>query len=413
MFKERFQAPRMADAYAENYVDGVFVDTTHNPSLDPPASSEFISYTNGRNRMNSCSHQKYNWTFHGPSKIRWSITDHPTTYSDGSNGFHYRSEPGSMHPSPPGAAPPPNGEFEFLKRGYQNIRPKFKGLTSIPNFLFELKDLKHTLPTPKRIREIADALSGVRWNPFTKKGAKLTNELLDEAAAQHLSANFGYLPLIDDIFNILINVENYNDKIREFKKFSGATQTGHYKEVVAAVTHPPSFVSGEFYWKVDQQDSISDVEYAMTLKYKYFLQIEEINTPWTAIQFAGFRANPRVIWDAIPFSFMIDWVLRMGKYLESFDDGALPVSLVIVGVALTKSYSAVRKFHISPITGQSYTMGVSENTLLSQEGWEVYDRRIISPRDTDLQGLPPLPVFDHLSVNEIILAGALAKTLSR
>ena len=44
----------------------------------------------------------------------------------------------------------------------------------------------------------------------------------------------------------------------------------------------------------------------------------------------GFELNPRIIWDAIPFSFVIDWFFGVGNWLNRFkiDTVELPIQLV-------------------------------------------------------------------------------------
>lgn len=43
----------------------------------------------------------------------------------------------------------------------------------------------------------------------------------------------------------------------------------------------------------------------------------------------GFEANPRILWDAIPFTFVVDWFFNVGKVLERFRFNALELPIVI------------------------------------------------------------------------------------
>lgn len=48
----------------------------------------------------------------------------------------------------------------------------------------------------------------------------------------------------------------------------------------------------------------------------------------------GFELNPKIIWDAIPFTFVIDWFFGVGSWLERFKIDTLELPIVYVDSAL-------------------------------------------------------------------------------
>jgi hypothetical protein len=44
----------------------------------------------------------------------------------------------------------------------------------------------------------------------------------------------------------------------------------------------------------------------------------------------GFELNPRIIWDAIPFSFVVDWFFNVGGFLARYKVDALELPIVLV-----------------------------------------------------------------------------------
>jgi hypothetical protein len=86
-------------------------------------------------------------------------------------------------------------------------------------------------------------------------------------------------------------------------------------------------------------DNMSDME----LKIRGFLDV------------IGVRLDPAIIWNAIPFSFLIDWVVDVSSFLRSFAIDNLGIKTEIIDFChsvksqLTAEYS-LRFYHISDPT---------------------------------------------------------------
>lgn len=381
----------------------------------PSAKSEEIETFVGRNKFNPCSHVKY---LYYPE---WGVSTKTIYYTPGYYGPAVRSvytDNLSMvwcrqNYVPPSLPLPQLGINQFVLRAVQHTRPKFKAELSLPNFLFELKDLKRIIPTRDRIRTLKDALTGIMGNPFKRKSQRTAaNELSQEVASQYLNANFGYLPLIDDCFKIVSSIEKFNQQLQAFIRDSKTFKIGHYTETIERSEgeeiedHLNSFSRGY------HVDSISEVKYTCTIKYQYEILVPKLYVPSVFIKYMGFRSNPRILWDALPFSFVLDWVLRFGKALESFDEGAIPVRMVISECCVSRKYSSVTKHYYDDVPNPACSFNMGERWLQATEGYQRFDRWLIDRGSISLSGLPPLPVTDKISVKEFTLALALGKTLS-
>jgi hypothetical protein len=400
------------------YDTGTSTGTTHSSYQRPPLSYEYFADEVGIGSYHPASHYKYIYSYFGPSSWSYDLFSPPA----GAGTRHtFQGEMCiadlilydfvSQRPIASNVPLPLNGVDQFILRGFQNIRPKFKGDVSLPNFLFELKDLKRILPSRQRISELSESLKTFVGNPF-RNSKRFANDVLDETSSQYLNAKFGYLPLIDDVFKLIEDFKNFNQRIDTFLQQGKKPQVGHYKEVVPAFTSE-STSSGDSWYDFSTETAYSDVTYVLTLKYGYTVNIPKLYVPSTFARYVGFRSNPRILWDALPFSFVLDWVLKIGKMLESFDDGAIPVSLHIIDSCVSRKYSTVRKVRIRNVINAIGMGSFGSSTLVSQEGLQAYDRWQVDPRSILLSGLPPLPVIDKISISEFTLGLALGRTLTR
>lgn len=366
----------------------------------PPGSSESITYNSGRFRFNDCVHQKYRYTRNRTRNLINSSSGNTLRIYDhhGFGDYDWRTR----LPSAPG---PSLGVNQLLLRAIQNIKPKLKAELSVPNFLFELRDLRRLLPTRERVNQIAELIRNGSWSGRTG-GA------IDEVASQHLNANFGYLPLISDCFNFTTAIESFNHRLKDFIKYGKKPQTGHYKEVVEG--HIPYTLDS---WNNHERGWVStfetsDVTWTVTLRYSYSINIPILSTPELFQKYIGFRGNPRILWDAIPFSFIVDWILKVGKALESFDDGAIPISWIIHDACMSNEYKGVVKNYVFGVGSDPWQLGL-DRALESTEGFEMYSRQVMTLDSRNFLDIPPLPVVDGLSPKELILGLALGRTLTR
>lgn len=408
--KQRSSGEVPLHTYWDSYdLSGHYLSSFSEDRLEPPSFYEYISYENGRSSFNPCFHFKRLIVNHGPtSSFIRTLPDH---YEVQHGNMSMRTTcPWDTVPEPPS---PKLGQKQFILRAFQHSIPKLKADVSVPNFIYELKDLLHTLPSRERVRQLADICRLAKGNPFRAskryKRKRLTaagslNELKDELAQQHLSANFGYLPLINDVFNIVGSMKEFNLRLSQFKKTISKGHIFHYSEMADNVSTGPittAVGSAKYYYTLD----FTNVRWRCTLLGSLSADLRNLAIPSVLRKYFGFRSNPRILWDAIPYSFLVDWISNFGKFLERYDRGAIPASLHVNGVGLSVQYRARLTLYVENI---SHTYSFDTLEVGSIE-WNVYKRWPVLDFDArDLENLPPLPTLHGLDFNQVTLGLALA-----
>lgn len=301
---------------------------------------------------------------------------------------------GSFHLTP---AIPVN----FIAEGISAIKPKFKSDFSLPNFIWELRELV-TLGS-----SIRSALDFVR----KQLRGKRKTDLLDVISDVHLESSFGINPLVGDIMKLLSSYKEFQSSFANFKKHAYKPVSSHYRKTFNIEPYNMRRQDNGS-WDSVVHEQVGPITATLTLEYIY-QPLVDIRVPdWvTYLNFIGFRANalPAIIWNASPYSFVIDWVYKVGNFLEQFDDGAIPVRMTILNGGVSLKYESEVNHRLegrSPIR-------------LSPEPSFSYSRKAYSRVDlsplwlNSLQGMFSLPSFDNLSVREVSLGLALLNKLRK
>jgi len=130
-------------------------------------------------------------------------------------------------------------------------------------------------------------------------------------ADRYLAVQFGVLPLIQDVHDVLEVFDNPQVTPAVF---------GRSKETRSKSVHPPSG------WHTVE-----------TLKISYHLQANvTIESPAIHKMAQLGVYNPaEVLWETIPFSFVVDWFGNVGNYIRSFSD--------FVGLDLTRQFVSEKR----------------------------------------------------------------------
>lgn len=251
----------------------------------------------------------------------------------------------------------PAPDLESLKRrALSSMLPGIKAELSLPNFIYELKDFRRPLKQlASQIRSLAVLKQGLTWKTVglisylnarqAIKGfrAGLTaKSLVRMVASGYLNLNFNILPLISDIRKIASALSRTKGRINDLINRSGSTQTRHFRYVWQEYENSKSEKEGG-YWNWQNQDQTlqvifgnRDVYYSPTV---FHAQLQ-FNYNFTEAQVAhaqlyghldalGITLNPAIIWNAIPFSFVVDWVLGVSQYLDTLAEKNLEPTINI------------------------------------------------------------------------------------
>lgn len=210
-----------------------------------------------------------------------------------------------------------------------SMLPSFGGQNSLVNFILELKDF----------RRLMAALSS-RANPALFKLQALlgsnsrSDKPLKRLSKGFLQYQFGWKPLMSDLTSMWTTLSRFNERFERLKAEANTDMQAHYSGQVVgtAVSETTSFDSGEQFppgysteysgftirSRVTLEKS-DGVEYHATLRYRYPLPAELTEASGKVKAFLdalGVAKDPAILWNAIPFSFLVDWVVNVGGWLS-------------------------------------------------------------------------------------------------
>jgi hypothetical protein len=205
-------------------------------------------------------------------------------------------------------------------RGCALRLPSFKSSLSILNFLFELKDI------PKMIKGILKARDQLEKRSIDWKN--LPNH--------HLELEFGWLPFVSDILAIAQQLGTFRAKLKRLIAEQHKIKVGKFSRTPhnlflnrqihygSGVYIGPSLKAGKpdmyaYATGGTEQCSVWGRRVVFTVKYSYW--IPELTDNQVAVrglcQALGVEWDPKIIWDAIPFSFLVDWAIDVGGWLSA------------------------------------------------------------------------------------------------
>jgi len=220
-------------------------------------------------------------------------------------------------------------ELEALKqRALVSMLPSIRSELSGVNSLIELKDITSIKGT---VTGVAKYLAS-----FKVRGNKTIRELLRVASDVYLQKSFNIDPLLSDISGIYTALSRVERRINDLITRSAKTQRKHYScdlnelaspyDATGAYTmggsgstfqsYPPVVGTCESFRQVYSEPS----KFHAMIEYNFSFtqyQIEHARLLGT-LDALGINLNPSIIWNALPWSFVVDWVFGVGRYLDQF-----------------------------------------------------------------------------------------------
>jgi hypothetical protein len=256
--------------------------------------------------------------------------------------------------------------------------PQMEEKVQLPLFLYELAE----------VRALAlSALELLARLPSALK--RLFKKPLKEWSNRHLEATFGWLPFVSDVKAIYTNYVGIADDLLKFLEGSNKRMTLHFQKALAPTTFQPDeffdfyssltvsensdgleFLEGalsEITFDTHTTREIKDLVFHATLEFEY--RLPDV-TPFMASLYAeldswGINLSPSLIWEAIPFSFVVDWVVNVGGWLKRFDKTNLPVQIVIYNYSYSIKYRLSEKTVTVGVSDLRWTPGGNDDS----EGW--------------------------------------------
>jgi len=345
--------------------------------------------------------------------------------------------------------PAPLGLQSLVEGSLKSTLPKIKaGLSSI-NSIIELKDFASLPRTLSHCSELLKNLSRVARhgtkalgrNPFSlirksfdsSHGLTL-REIFHTTADGYLQAEFNVLPLLSDICAIFRACASLSKRMNRLVSEQGRRQVKHFSHTwlpsqftdanttIRNVGYSLGQFAGSFgivagaypiapyrrfLYTVDiTREVIVDTPavFHATIDYNYYYSRYQLEHARVLgfLDSIGVNLNPVIIWNAIPWSFVIDWVFGINQWLS--DRKTLNMEPVIAINRYMWSWKYFRRIRIR--VSDTLTSGSKKinNTYLPDLYEEAYRRDVELPSFTNsLYG-------SGLSASELSLGAALAIT---
>lgn len=225
--------------------------------------------------------------------------------------------------------------------------------TSLLNALYELKDFRTLKPTLGRARKtleqylnILPKVVGPRWlhaksyyqafqRRFRNRRCTL-RDVMRSLAELHLTWGFALAPLIADLDAIEKAFSVAADRIDKIYRHSGERRLVRYKRHLGDSSFPPYMVerSDAMYSRHSHPypEGVPGLrgEKIVSLVSKATLHGQMEYTQWAPglekrqallyglLDQLGINLNPSIIWNGIPYSFIVDWFVRVSDALDQF-----------------------------------------------------------------------------------------------
>lgn len=217
----------------------------------------------------------------------------------------------------------------------KHMLPYIKQQLSLVNSVFELRDLKSL---PKTARSLVRTIKEFLNTKKVKGNPRLSlKELCRQAGDTYLQWKFGISPLISDIVGIYNSLVGLEKRINDLISRAGRPQIRHYafrwvefpdvidelspQYQVYGTYSPESGVGPAVAFSANRNVRYAPSTFHAEIEYNYNYtryQIEHARLLST-LDSLGVKLSPSIIWNAIPWSFVVDWVLRIGDYLDKFE----------------------------------------------------------------------------------------------
>jgi hypothetical protein len=284
----------------------------------------------------------------------------------------------------------------LITRSLDVMLPGIKPKLSLLNSLYELKDFKSLPRTLNKLKKIDKSL--IKFGLTSKTLKQIKQAGLDV----FLQGEFNIMPLWSDIRGLWTSVLNTR---KELQKLIAGQYLRKHSHFAIPLTDEYQSVSKESVetlpdWSVPttvnrkKETVYSRCMFHATVEYSYTLPfaVTEDDILLALLDQLGVNLNPAIIWNAIPWSFVVDWVINVSKWLDQFKSRNLEPG--------THIYQYCWSLHVIRST-RSY-VGLGSTELASQTDEESFIRQPVP-----IGGLRSF-VTSGLNSKELSLGTALA-----
>jgi hypothetical protein len=227
--------------------------------------------------------------------------------------------------------PPPVDLLDLEDRAMKAMIPQIKENLSLVNSIIELKDFRSLPGLIRRFRQIVPFVTRF---VKTKKSIPSLIDFLKLPAETYLTYQFAMAPLVRDIMGLYASLADYQSQINDLINRQGKLQTHHFtwkwnefpiSQTELSSEHgwdqPISTISDPAYvWRQERTVLTEATEFHAELAYNYnYTKFQETHaSALRLLDRLGLNFNSQIIWNALPWSFVVDWVLDVSQFLGRY-----------------------------------------------------------------------------------------------
>lgn len=215
---------------------------------------------------------------------------------------------------------------------WQNIKPTMSTRANLAVFLFELREFKRMWDfIPQKHILMKGFSQGTltwgalrKWWDLVRKENKSPSEVAALVNGQHLNYNFGWKPFVSDIRKCWRGMETFEERLDRFTRDAGKELRKRFRDsprrVHDEVVGPLASGYGNRYrvrelWDFEEQ-------HASAFDFSYLIpQYSNEELRWRALADSlGLKVTPSQFWTVMPWSFVVDWFVDVGGFLESYEN---------------------------------------------------------------------------------------------
>jgi hypothetical protein len=244
---------------------------------------------------------------------------------------------------------PPEGLDDLIVQSLRLMLPHVRAELSLINSLIELKDfvtLKHS------INGIRKFFKGF----YTQSKSASLRQLTQSTADGYLQAKFNFIPLWSDIRGVHSALKKFMRRIGVHIASEGRPLVSHFKRELHEFVDP-EIEDSSFNYPMYLLANLSDgrdaaggsrVRFSRSVEYQPSLFHAQVqyNANYSAFQLEharglvlldqlGVNLNPAIIWNAIPWSFVVDWFFKVGEFLNRLAIGNMEPQINIMQYSWT------------------------------------------------------------------------------
>lgn len=298
------------------------------------------------------------------------------------------------------------------RRAWWHMQPRFEGEVDMCNFLFELRDFKtlarYALRPIASYSKIASKLRRLRRDIARQKAQ--TGSVSRGAAGLYLTWELALKPLLSDLASIHAQLATLVRELQaEFKIAGSEDQSSHYSEPLGVVENLTTYSNNNYWYQLGTRRKTL---FTATMHYQYAYEMR--STVDAIVKYWGLSPTPETFWNAIPFSFIVDYFIKIGDSIHAMTkDPNVDLRMHDYAESLL---TTVRTGYIVKnddrlcclvLDGQLDDSGKNhDGALISGVQGTIYERRITRPNYG-----PALPRLKSPSMKQGMTMGAIVRCL--